>query len=57
MAFFMWIKVCLYLLAQGGAPAAFRLLVGLGQCSVAGPQALAGGIVHLSATASLHVAI
>lgn len=51
------IRVCLYLLAQCSAPAAFRLLVGFGQRSIAGPQALTGGIIHLSATASLHVAI
>lgn len=57
MTFYGWIKVCLYLLAQCGAPAALRLLVGFGQRSVAGTQALAGGIIHLSATASLHVAI
>lgn len=47
----------MYLLAQRSASAAFGLLVGLGQCSVAGSQALAGGIIHLSATSPLHVAI
>ena len=46
-----------YLLAQRSAPAALGLLVGLGQCSIAGTQALAGGIIHLPAPSPLHVAI
>lgn len=47
----------MYLLAEGGASAAFGLLVGLGQRSVAGAQALTGGVIHLAAPPPLHVAI
>lgn len=46
-----------YLLAQGSPSTAFRLLISLGQCSVAWAQALTRGIIHLSAPSSLHVAI
>lgn len=45
-----------YLLADGCASAALRLLVSLGQGSVAGAQTLAGGIVNLPA-AAFHVAV
>lgn len=40
-------KLMAHLPAQRRPPCAFRLLVALGQCSVAGPQFLAGSVVNL----------